>query len=36
VLADKSDIVLNSGTVLRLRLIQPVDLAAATAASVPY
>jgi len=33
VLADKSDIVLNRGSVLRLRLTQPVNLAAAAAAS---
>lgn len=35
VLADNSDVVLNRGTVLRLRLTQPVNLAAATSASVP-
>jgi hypothetical protein len=35
VLSDKSDIVLNSGTVLRLRLTQPVNLAAAAASAPP-
>ena len=33
VLADKSDMVLNRGSVLRLRLTQPVNLAAAASAS---